>query len=305
MLRREYLQKSATLLSLSPFLSTSLFANDSEKMITRPIPSSNEKLPIVGLGTWQTFDVGKSESERTPLEKVLNILLEKGGKLIDSSPMYGKSESVVGDLATELKITQKLFMATKVWTTGKQAGIDQMNQSIDRMNKQPMDLMQIHNLLDWKTHLSTIRDWKEKEKIRYLGITHYTDSAYDQMIKIIQSEKIDFIQIDYSIDNTNANNKLLPLAQDKGIAVLINRPYNGGSLFRKIKGKKLPPWAKELNINSWGQYFLKYILGNEAVTCVIPGTAKPEHILDNLGAGFGRLPSSSEQKNMIDWLNNN
>ena len=302
MRRREYLKKTATLISLSPFLTSFLLTYDEKKILTRAIPSSGEQLPVVGVGTWQTFDVGNSESEREPLKKVLQILVENGGKVIDSSPMYGRSEGVAGTLAKEMNISNQLFMATKVWTTGKEEGIKQMNTSMALMNKRPMDLMQVHNLVDWKTHRTTLRQWKEEGKTRYLGITHYSDSAYDAMARIIQAEPLDFIQIDYSIDNINANDRLLPLAKEKGIAVLINRPYSGGSLFSKTKGKTLPPWARELDIYSWGQYFLKYILGNDAVTCVIPGTDKPEHMLDNVGAGFGRLPDKNEMKKMKDWL---
>ncbi len=273
-------------------------------MITRSIPSSGEQLPVVGVGTWQTFDVGSSSSDREPLKKVLKILLDQGGSVIDSSPMYGKSEGVVGDLAREMGIAQKLFMATKVWTSGKENGMDQMNQSMNLMHKKPIDLMQIHNLVDWKTHLKTIRQWKEEGKIRYIGITHYTDSAYDEMIQILQNEPLDFIQIDYSISNINADNRLLPLAKDKGVATLINRPYDGGSLFRKTKGMNIPNWAKEFGIQSWGQFFLKYILANDAVNCVIPGTDKPEHMLDNVGAGIGRIPGREDARKMKDWFDN-
>jgi len=304
MRRRDYLKKTIALISLSPFLTSTLTALTDKKMITRIIPSSGEKLPVVGIGTWQTFDVGKSEQERGPLKKVLKILLDRGGSVIDSSPMYGRSEGVVGDIASEMNIVQSLFMATKVWTTGHEQGIEQMERSMNLMKKRPMDLMQIHNLVDWKTHLKTLRDWKEKGKIRYIGITHYTDSAYNDMIGILKNEPLDFIQIDYSINNTNSDDKLLPFAKEKGVAVLINRPYDGGSLFRMVRGKSLPAWAKEIDINSWGQFFLKYILGNEAVTCVIPGTDKPEHMLDNVGAGIGRLPTDPERQKMKSWLQN-
>ncbi len=300
--RRDYLKKTVALISLSSLATSGFSIQINEKMKTRSIPSSGEKLPIVGVGTWQTFDVGSSETERNPLKEVLSILLDNGGRVIDSSPMYGRSEEVVGNLAKEINIVDKLFMATKVWTSGKEAGIKQMNQSISLMKKRPIDLMQIHNLLDWQTHLKTLRAWKEEGKIRFIGITHYTDSAYDQMARIMENEPLDFIQIDYSIDNPNANDRILPLAKEKGIAVLINRPFDGGSLFRLTKGKSLPEWTKEMDINSWGQYFLKYILGNEAVTCVIPGTDKPEHMLDNVQAGMGRLPNTIEMKKMKDHL---
>ena len=265
----------------------------------RKIPRSGENLPIVGLGTWQTFDVGASQSERAPLMKVLQTLVGEGGKVVDSSPMYGRSEAVVGDLSSELEIIPKLFMATKVWTRGKQAGIDQMETSLRRMKKPQLDLMQIHNLVDWATHIQTLLDWKEKGKIRYIGITHYIESAYDGMERIMKSYPIDFIQLNYSMTSRAAEKSILPLARDKGIAVLINRPYEGGNLFRKTSGKPIPSWAAEFDCKSWGQFFLKYILSNSAVTCAIPGTSKPHHMLDNLGAGTGALPDETVRKKMI------
>lgn len=273
------------------------------KVQQRSIPSSGETIPIVGLGTWQTFDVGNSSSGRAPLKEVLRLLVEKGGMVVDSSPMYGSSESVVGDLATELNITKKLFMATKVWTSGKQSGIGQMNRSMDRMQKRPMDLMQIHNLQDWKTHMKTLQAWKEEGKVRYIGITHYVESAYGRLEQIMKTYPIDFVQMNYSITSRESENRLLPLAQDKGIAVLTNRPYEGGSLFRKVRGKDLPSIAKDLGCNSWGQFFLKYILSHSAITCAIPGTSKTKHLLDNLGAGTGPMPDHTERKAMVDFLN--
>jgi diketogulonate reductase-like aldo/keto reductase len=275
----------------------------SERMLTRKIPASGEDLPVVGLGTWQTFDVGSSESERKTLKEVLTLMKEKGGKVIDSSPMYGSSEKVVGDLTTELVIQNYFFYATKVWTSGKEQGINQMNESFRKMKRDKMDLMQIHNLVDWKTHLKTLRDWKEQGKIRYLGITHYTESAYDNLEEIMKKEKPDFVQFNYSIDSREAERRLLPAAKDLGIAVLINRPYGGGSLFSRVKGKEIPEWAKEFDINSWGQFFLKFILSNEAVTCVIPGTSKPKHLVDNMMAGYGALPDKKTAGRMAEYFN--
>jgi diketogulonate reductase-like aldo/keto reductase len=275
----------------------------SEKMLTRKIPASGEDLPVVGLGTWQTFDVGSSESERKTLKEVLTLMKEKGGKVIDSSPMYGSSEKVVGDLTTELVIQNYFFYATKVWTSGKEQGINQMNESFRKMKRDKMDLMQIHNLVDWKTHLKTLRDWKEQGKIRYLGITHYTESAYDNLEEIMKKEKPDFVQFNYSIDSREAERRLLPAAKDLGIAVLINRPYGGGSLFSRVKEKEIPEWAKEFDINSWGQFFLKFTLSNEAVTCVIPGTSKPKHLVDNMMAGYGALPDKKTAGRMAEYFN--
>lgn len=265
----------------------------------RKIPSSGENLPVVGLGTWRTFNVGSSAAEREPLLKVLKTLIDQGGSVVDSSPMYGQSEAVVGDLASELGIVSKLFMATKVWTSGKQAGIDQMETSMRLMKNPQFDLIQIHNLVDWKTHIQTLMDWKEKGKIRYIGITHYVESAYHGMEQIMKNYPLDFIQLNYSITSRTAENSILPLAKDRGIAVLINRPYEGGNLFRKTRGKPLPEWSADFDCQSWGQFFLKYILSNDAVTCAIPGTSKPHHMLDNLGAGMGALPDEAARRKMV------
>jgi len=271
-------------------------------MNQRTIPSSNEKIPVVGLGTWQTFDVGDSAEERQPLKDVLKILVEHGGSLIDSSPMYGRSEKVVGELTTELNLKSKIFEATKVWTSGEQEGIRQMNTSMNLMQAQPMDLMQIHNLVDWQTHVKTLRKWKEEGKIRYLGITHYHRGGYAEMERIMKNETLDFIQINYNVLVRDAAERILSLAQDKGVAVLINRPYEGGSLFRMTKNKTFPTWAEEFDAKTWGQFFLKFILAHPSVTCVIPGTSKAKHMNDNVQAGFGKLPTPEHQRRMIDLM---
>ncbi len=276
---------------------------DDQKIMKRPIHSSSEQLPVIGLGTWQTFDVSVGSGERDQLKQVLKELKKYGGSVVDSSPMYGRSENVVGNLSTELGIVDQLFMATKVWINGKESGINQMNRSMKLMGKRPIDLMQIHNLLDWETHIKTLKDWKAKGKIRYIGITHYVNSVYRNMEHIMRNEPLDFIQLNYSIDSREAEKRILPLAKDLGISVLINRPYGGGSLFRKVKGKELPGWAGEIQIESWGQFFLKYLLSNESVTCVIPGTSKPHHMIDNLKAGLGRLPTELEKTKMLNYLN--
>ncbi len=276
--------------------------SSNNQIMKRTIPYSGERIGVVGLGTWQTFDVGNSITKRTSLKAVLRALSEGGGNVIDSSPMYGSSEGVVGDLAMEANIQDQLFFATKVWTTGRQSGIDQMNTSMIRMKVNPMDLMQIHNLQDWKTHIKTLYDWKDRGLIRYTGITHYLDSAHNEMERIIKTEKLDFVQVNYSINNRNAEKSLLPLAEDKGVAVITNRPYAGGSLFRKVRDKGLPEWASEFDCNSWGQFFLKYLLSNTAVTCVIPGTSKEKHMRDNLGAGIGILPDTTTRNKMISKI---
>lgn len=271
---------------------------DNRTMKKRKIPSSGEEIGIVGVGTWQTFDVGNSAEQRAPLKEVLKILVEMGGEVVDSSPMYGRSEQVVGDLSTEIGLQDQLFYATKVWTSGKDEGIQQMQSSMQKMQANPMDLMQVHNLVDWQTHIKTLRNWREQGKIRYMGITHYTVSAYDRLMQIIQTEDLDFVQHNYSIISREAEERLLPLAADKGVAVIINQPYESGSLFRAVKGKNLPAWAKEFDCNSWGQFFLKFILSHPAVTCVIPGTDNPEHMRDNAGAGLGQLPDEKMREKM-------
>lgn len=274
-----------------------------ENMIQRPIPSSGEALPVVGLGTWQTFDVGTAAPERAPLVEVLKILMEKGGKVIDSSPMYGKSEAVVGDLTAAVGNSSHFFYATKVWTSGKDAGTRQMQASMEKMRRKQMDLMQIHNLVDWKTHVKTLKAWKETGKIRYWGITHYVDSAHEELKAIIRSEQPDFAQFNYSIRSRHAERSLFGTCSKHKTAVIINQPYESGSLFRLVKGKALPSWAAEYDINSWGQYFLKFILSHGAVSCVIPGTSTPEHMLDNAKAGYGRLPDEVGRERMFEYLN--
>ena len=273
------------------------------EILQRPIPSSNEKIPAVGLGTWQTFDAAENESERAPLRSVLKTLVENGGRVVDSSPMYGNSEKVVGDLSSELDINDKLFVATKVWTTGKEAGVRQMNNSFALLKRKKIDLMQIHNLVDWEVHYKTLRQWKEEGKIRYIGITHYTEGAYGSIEQILKSTPLDFLQINYSLLRRTAEERLFPLAQEKKVAVLINQPFEEGALFSSVKGKTLPVWAKEFDCSSWGQFFLKFILAQPAVTCVIPGTSKPHHMMDNLQAALGKMPSESQRKQMLTVVN--
>jgi diketogulonate reductase-like aldo/keto reductase len=265
----------------------------------RPIPSTNEKLPVVGLGTWQTFDAGTNEEERAPLREVLKNLVAKGGTVVDSSPMYGSSEQVVGELSTALGLNEKLFIATKVWTNGESAGIQQMNNSMALLKRSKIDLMQIHNLVDWQTHIKTLRNWKEQGKIRYIGVTHYTESAFPSLEQILKTNNIDFLQVNYSMLSRKAEERLLPLALERNVAVIINQPFESGQLFDRVKGKALPAWTSEFDCKSWGQFFLKFILAQEAVTCVIPGTSKPHHMLDNLGAAFGRLPTTAHLRQMI------
>ena len=286
------------LMAAAAALSGPAGARAAPAMLTRRIPSDGELLPAVGLGTWQTFDVGASPAERAPLREVLSRFVALGGRVVDSSPMYGEAEAVVGDLASELGLHPSLFVATKVWTQGREAGVAQMERSRQRLRVARLDLLQVHNLVDWQTHVRTLRDWKAAGRVRYVGVTHYTASAYGELERIMRSEPLDFVQLNYSLGEREAENRLLPLASERGIAVLVNRPYAEGALFRRVKGRALPPWAAELDCQSWGQFFLKWILAHPAVTCVIPATSKPEHLIDNMGAGTGVLPDPAARARM-------
>lgn len=270
-------------------------------MITRVIPASGEKLPVIGIGTWQKFDVS-NDSAYPVLKNILTGMHDQGGRLIDSSPMYGHSEKVVGDITSTMSTANDFFYATKVWISGRQEGIQQMEASFQKMKRTAIDLMQIHNLLDWKTHIKTLRDWKASGKIRYIGITHYTDNMHEELEKVMRQELVDFVQFNYSIHATHAEQRLLPAAADLGVATLINRPLDVGKLFQHVQGNPLPSWAAELNIKSWPAYFLKYIIAHPAVTCVIPATGNLKHAMDNFEAGIGDLPDFAMKKKMRDYF---
>lgn len=269
--------------------------------MTHKIPSTGEELPAIGLGTWQVFDVGTGAVERAPLREVIANFQKAGGKLIDSSPMYGSAESVAGDLIAELGLRERLFIATKVWTRGRAEGIAEMERSFQRLRVKQMDLMQVHNLLDVDVHTKTLLDWKAKGRIRYLGITHYTASAHAEVERQLNKSKYDFLQINYSLAERESAQRLLPYCLQNGVAVIANRPFAEGAMFRRVRGKPLPPWAAEIGVASWAQYFLKWIVGHPAVTCAIPGTGKPEHIADNVAAGFGRVPDEKMRKQMAEY----
>jgi aryl-alcohol dehydrogenase-like predicted oxidoreductase len=269
-------------------------------MLTRPIPKSGEALPVVGFGTWQTFDIGTDKAERAQRREVLETLFAAGGSVIDSSPMYGRAEAVVGDLLAQMGARKQAFLATKVWTSGEKAGIAQMETSLARLRSPAIELMQVHNLVDWRTQLSTMRRWREAGRFRYLGITHYTVPSLDVLASVIAAEPIDFVQMHYSIAVRAAEARLLPLAADKGVAVIVNQPFDGGGLFGKVEGRALPGWAGELGIASWSQLFLKFILGHRDVTCVIPGTARPDHARDNVAAGIGPLPDAAGRRRIVE-----
>ena len=269
----------------------------SRQAIKKPIPLTGEKLAVIGMGSSRTFDVSEAQA-RSALLPVLRAFFDEGGALIDSSPMYGNAEQVLGDLLQGVDNKQALFAATKVWIEGKQQGVEQMQRSMQRMGVKRFDLMQIHNLLDWQIHLDTLNSWKKEGRIRYTGITTSHGRSHDQLVAILDSEPLDFVQFSYNIANREAEKRLLPIARERNIAVLINRPYARGDLFRVVKGKTLPDWAAEFDCNSWGQYFLKYVVSHPDVTCAIPATSSLKHMLDNMGAGFGRLPDAAMRRRM-------
>ena len=275
-------------------------ASGTQRMHTRPIPASGEALPVIGLGTWQTFDVGGNAAAQAPLKEVLQALFEAGGRVVDSSAMYGSSESVVGELCAQLGICEPLFLATKVWTQGREDGMRQMQRSIERMRGGRMDLMQVHNLLDVEAHTQTLLEWKAQKRVRYVGVTHYASSAHAAVEHWLKTRQYDFVQINYSLDETQAEQRLLPLARELGVAVMVNRPFASGGMFRRTRGKPLPAWAAELGIESWAQYFLKWIVAHPAVTCAIPATSKPAHMRDNLRAAFGALPDATQRRRMAE-----
>jgi diketogulonate reductase-like aldo/keto reductase len=262
-------------------------------MLTRRIPATGESLPVIGMGTWQTFDVGAGEPERAPLREVLRSFSTLGGRMIDSSPMYGQSEAVVGDLASGLKLRDALFVATKVWISGKEKGVRQMETSMARLKVETVDLMQVHNLVDVDRHLDTLREWKAAGRVRYVGVTHYTASAHEEVARVLAARPVDFVQINYSVGERDAERRLLSLAQDKGIAVIANRPFAGGDLFRRLRNRPLPAWAAEIDCETWAQVLLKFVVSHPAVTCAIPATSNVNHLRDNMRGGLGRLPDAA------------
>lgn len=270
-------------------------------LITRRIPSSGEEIPALGLGTSGPFEVGSSESARAPLKAVLEAFFAGGGRLIDTSPMYSTAETVLGELMTPA-MRERAFLATKVWTRGQREGVQQMTKSGQLLKRPKLDLIQVHNLLDLDTQLETLRAWKEEGRVRYIGITHYTVGSQSDLAKVIEREKLDFVQLNYSATTPNAEQRLLPLAADKGVAVLVNRPFEDGSMFNAVRGKPVPAWAAEIDATSWGQIFLKYVLAHPAVTAAIPATGKVHHLEDNLAGARGRLPDAKLKAEIVRVL---
>jgi diketogulonate reductase-like aldo/keto reductase len=271
-------------------------------LITRAIPRSGERLPAIGLGTYQVFDLPQTQLAGTELQTVLKRFVELGGAVVDSSPMYGHAEATTGILSGALNVRKSLFLATKVWTSGRDAGIRQMEDSFRLMQTGTIDLMQVHNLLDLKVHLPVLREWKKTGRIRYLGITHYHAGAHAEVEKLVKTGDFDFVQINYSMDEPEAEARLLPACADSGTATLINRPFSQAGLFGRVRGKPLPPWCADMDCSSWAQFFLKWIISNPAVTCAIPGTGRVAHIEDNMAACTGRLPDAALRKKMTAYF---
>jgi len=293
--RRDFIALSS--LSFLPKLSIASALNQS--MLKRVIPSSGEEMPVIGLGTSRVFDIEPSKNELNVREQILDIFYENGGRLIDTSPMYGMSEEIIGMTAKKFIEKNRFFLATKVWTEGRENGIRQIEESFQKMRADKISLIQVHNLLDWKTQIKTLRSLKDEGRIDYIGITHYKSNAFDEMIKIMKAEKVDFAQFNYSMGEREAEQKILPFCKDNGIATLINRPFMRGRLFRETQKKKLPSWVSDYDIDSWGQFFLKYIISNDAVTNVIPATSKTKNMLDNARAGMGKMLGEKAKKRML------
>lgn len=299
-MKRQFFIKQIAVGSAGLLLPEVLLKQPSSKMIMRSILSTGEKIPAIGLGSWITFDVGNTESELLPVRDVLKAFVDAGGMVVDSSPMYGRSEKVIGQLASELGITNKLWFATKVWTSGERSGKNQIDNSTAYFRRWP-SLLQVHNLQDVKTHLKTLRALKDEGKLKYIGITHYLNSQHNELANLVKSEKLDFIQVNVSIRNTAAEDYLIPLAADKGVSVIVNRPFETGALFGTINGISLPDWAKDWGITTWAAYFLKYIIANSDVTCTIPATSNVNHLKENMAACIEPLPDKATRKKMAEY----
>jgi diketogulonate reductase-like aldo/keto reductase len=300
--RRDFLKGGAGLalgIGLAPGIS---MADEELAPITRPIPSSKQPLPVIGMGTWITFNIGENPHDRMQRTQVLRAFFDRGGAIIDSSPMYGSSEEVLGYCLPRVDNREKLFAATKVWVLGKTLGVRQMEQSRKLWGVKRFDLMQVHNLLDWESHLETLKQWQAEGRIRYIGVTTSHGRRHDELEKIMRSQPIDFVQFTYNLIDRAAEQRLLPLAAEKGLAVIINRPLDGGDLFNRVRGKALPEWAREFDCTGWAQYFLKFIVSHPAVTCAIPATTSIGHMLENMGALYGRLPDAAMRRRMLEYF---
>lgn len=301
--RRRVLQRMALLggAALLPLPALRAAETSGKTLIRRAIPSDGKRIPVSGLGSARTFDIDPADGEAMArMKKVLRAFYDGGGRVLDTSPMYGNAEVVLGKLMEQLQLTDKLWIATKVWTgDGREAGIEQMKRSMARLGTDTIDLMQVHNLVDTDTHLDTLREWKKEGRIRYLGITHYREDQHDALQRLVENRELDFVQFNYNLRERNAEKRLLPACADNGVATLINEPFNKGNLFRAVKDKPLPGWAGEIDCESWAQLFLKYIIAHPAVTAVIPATSDPEHAADNVAAGYGALPDADTRQRIL------
>ncbi len=296
--RRDSL-KALAALGAAPWL---LPARAADSPLTRPIPASGEALPVIGMGSWITFNVGSDDYLRAQRAEVLRAFFERGGAVIDSSPMYGSSEAVIGDCLKRLGRPQPLFAATKVWTPFQWRGIRQMENSRELWGVERFDLMQIHNLLDWETHLETLTDWKAQGRVRYVGITTSHGRRHPEFETIMAAQPLDCVQFTYNILDREAERRLLPLAAERGLGVIVNRPFRRGALFDQVRGRPLPAWAGEIDCANWAQFFLKFIVSHPAVTCAIPATTRVDHMRENMGAAYGRLPDAELRRRMIRYV---
>lgn len=299
--RREFIAQSAAAVgALGAAAASEVSGQGTAPLLTSPIPSTGERLPRIGLGTWKGFDVGDNATERAELTQALEVFAAAGARMIDTSPMYHSSETVLGNLMAAARMRERVFLATKVWTSGRAEGVHQMQDSMSKLQSERVELMQIHNLLDWRTHLRTLRGWKEQGRIRYIGITHYQASAHDDVMRILRDESMDFLQLNLSLEEPEASANVLALCAQRGVAFIANRPFGGGGAFGRVRGKALPPWVAEYDIASWAQFLLKWVLSHEEVTVAIPGTGDPRHMADNLGAARGRLPDADGRRRMVE-----
>jgi aryl-alcohol dehydrogenase-like predicted oxidoreductase len=295
--RRQFLGSSAAILAWSALPAP---AASGKAMLKRPIPSSGEMVPVIGMGTSGSFQIPANGPEYQALKEVLKRFFEGGATLIDTAPTYGNAEDNLGPLLSEGGHLKKAFIATKLsGVSGREAGLEQFNETLRRLKTDKVDLLQVHNLRDWQTQIEVARELKKQGKVKYVGVTHYVDSAHDEIAEVVRASKPDFLQINHSVTNRGIENRVLPLARELGVAVLTNRNFNDGALFRQVEGKPLPGWAAEAGVTSWAQMFLKYSLSHEAVTAVIPATGKPDRQSDNLKAGFGPLLTAAQQKELI------
>lgn len=302
MTRRRFLKQLSSMAAVAMPGLAPLWAQAKTVPTLRPIPSTGEAIPAVGMGTWITFDEGDGARKRQ-LSTVLREFFARGGKLIDTSPMYGLAEEVLGELLPGVDGYENLFAATKVWINGKSAGVRQMQRSERRVGVKHFDLIQVHNLRDWQVHLDTLRQWKDEDLVRYIGVTTSHGRRHEELEEILRTQELDFVQFTYNLRAREAERRLLPIARERGIAVIINRPFGGGELFGPVRGEKLPAWAADIDCDTWSQFFLKFIISQPGVTCAIPATSQPAHMRENMGALYGRLPSPSERKRMLNYFN--